>query len=112
VRRSLEAAAGAYTVLGLFDDVVDLPGHVDYGFLDDYAIYGAAWPPSGSLEVEACGANLDHAPYAALPDKGTFSLGGAPDAARNDLATAWCRDRTQIGATFPGTPKVRNISCQ
>jgi hypothetical protein len=108
VRRTLPAPAGAYTVLGLFDDT-DPPAHVDYGFLGDFK---GSWLGAAAVDVEACGARIDRAIYDALPDMGTFSLGGAPDAARNDLPASWCTDATQVGPAFPGTPKVRNIACQ
>jgi len=110
VRRSLAAAARSYTVLGLFDDA-DPPPHVDYGFLGDFSAHERAWVDQGAVEVETCGALIDHAPYDLLPDKGTHSLGGAPDANRNDLPASWCTDATQVGATFPGTPRSQNIRC-
>jgi len=107
VRRSLEAAAGGYTVLGLFDDA-DPPPHVDYGFLGDYE---GSWLSPAFLDVESCGTRVDRVVYDALPPMGTFSLGGVPDANRNDLAASWCTDATQVGATFPGTPRSQNIRC-
>jgi len=107
VRRSLLAAPGSYTVLGLFDDT-DPPTHVDYGFLDDYE---GGWIAQGAIEVESCDASIDHAQYGPLPRMGTYSLGGAPDANRNDLAASWCTDATQVGTTAPGTPKSANIAC-
>jgi hypothetical protein len=107
VRRTLEAPAGSYTVLGLFDDA-DPPSHVDYGFLGDYT---GSWLEAGAVDVEACGTRLDRALYDSLPPRGTFSLGGVPDANRNDLPASWCTDQRQVGATFPGTPKSPNLGC-
>jgi hypothetical protein len=107
VRRSLEVAPGGYAVLGLFDDA-DPPPHVDYGFLGDDR---GGWLAAAAIDVEACGAQIDRASYGPLPARGSYSLGGAPDAERNDLPTSWCTDATQIGPACPGTPGVRNIGC-
>jgi hypothetical protein len=107
VRRSLVAAPGSYTVLGLFDDT-DPPPHVDYGFLGDYP---GTWLAAAALDVEACGARIDRAIYDSLPRMGTFSLGGAPNADRNDFPASWCTDATQVGTSFPGTPGNPNIGC-
>lgn len=111
VRRSLAAAPGGYTVLGLFDDV-DPPPHVDYGFLVDYAAADRTWVGGrGAIHVDSCGAEIDRAPYVPRSEPGTYSLGGAPDARRNDDELLWCTDRTQVGTTFPGTPRTQNITC-
>ncbi|HWO17690.1 MAG TPA: hypothetical protein VNO30_02905 [Kofleriaceae bacterium] len=107
VRRSLPAAPASYTVLGLFDDD-ELPSHVDYGFAGDHA---GEWLGAAAVDVEACGTRLDRAVYDSLPVRGTFSLGGVPDANRNDLPASWCTDGRQVGATFPGTPKSPNVAC-
>lgn len=114
VRRSTPAAAGSYTVLGLFDGA-EPPPHVDYGFDDDFAP-GAAdpaatWLRTVALHVESCGAELDFAPYQPPAQPGTWSLGGVPDAGRNDAPSSWCRDGTQVGAAFPGTPRSQNVTC-
>jgi hypothetical protein len=98
-------------VLGLFDDT-DPPPHVDYGFLGDFNSSDRSWVTDGLIYVDACGAEIDASTqFKALPRMGTFSLGGTPDANRNDLPTAWCTDATKIGSTFPGTPKSPNIAC-
>jgi hypothetical protein len=111
VRRSLEAAPGSYTVLGLFADT-DPPPHVDYGFLDDFSAADRTWVTRGLIYVESCGARIDASlQFEALPGMGTFSLGGAPDANRNDLTDSWCTDATQVGTSFPGTPRSPNITC-
>jgi hypothetical protein len=107
VRRSVIFPVAGYAVLGLFDDA-DPPSHVDYGFLGDF---DGGWLGAAAVDVEACGTRIDRVVYDALPAMGTFSLGGAPDANRNDLAMSWCIDATQVGATFPGTPRSRNITC-
>ncbi len=110
VRRRRDVAPGGYAVLGLFDDA-DPPPHVDYGFLDDFlAEEPRSWPAPAVVEVETCGLLVDRVIYD-RPAMGTFSLDGAPDANRNDLENAWCNDATQVGATFPGTPKSPNIAC-
>jgi hypothetical protein len=114
VRSTVAAPASAYVVLGLFDDN-DRPPHVDYGFLDDFGDAGgdnaAKWMDNRSIHVESCGAPIDRADHDGLPVMGTRSLGGEPDANRNDLAGSWCSDATQVGATFPGTPRRQNITC-
>jgi hypothetical protein len=107
VRRALVAPAGSYTVLGLFDDA-EPPSHVDYGFLGDHT---GSWLGAAAIDVESCGTRLDRAVYDSLPPRGTFSLGGVPDANRNDLPGSWCTDERQVGATFPGTPKSPNLAC-
>jgi hypothetical protein len=110
VRRRLEAAPGSFTVLGLFDDA-EPPSHVHYGLLDDFvAETRRSWVAPGVVAVETCGVLVDQAVYE-RPAAGTYSLGGIPDANRNDLGTAWCNDATQVGATSPGTPKSPNIAC-
>jgi len=107
VRRSLPAAAGSYTVLGLFSDA-DPPPHVDYGF---FLGNGETWLDDATLAVETCGTKLDQVGPYSLPRMGTYSLGGAPDANRNDFPTSWCTDRTLVGPTFPGTPGAPNVAC-
>lgn len=107
VRRDLPVEAGQYAVLGLFDDL-EPPPHVDYGFLGDHR---DTWLSAAAVDVEACGVRVDLVIYDPLPRMGTYSLGGAPNAERNDLATAWCTDGTQIGAAFLGTPQRQNIEC-
>jgi hypothetical protein len=67
-----------------------------------------------SLKVLSCGEIIDRVETAGgytLPDSGTFSLGGVPDAGRNDDLASWCPDRTQVGLSFPGTPGNPNIGC-
>lgn len=109
VRRSLRAEAGSFIVLGMFDDV-DPPPHVDYGFLADFS--AILQINGGAVHVESCGAQIDRVTeHIRLPATGTYSLGGAPDADRNDSGSFWCTDATPIGATFPGTPKTQNITC-
>lgn len=107
VRRALDVRAGAYTVLGLFDDA-DPPAHVDYGFLGDFR---EGWLPRAAVEVTTCGAVVDRMFYDSLPIKGTYSLGGVPDAVNNDVPASWCNDTTQVGAASPGTPRSANIAC-
>jgi hypothetical protein len=110
VRRSVEVAAGAYVVLGLFDDSDGMrPAYVDYGFAVDFH---ATWLSAAAVDVEACGQLVDRAIYDSLPDMGTFSLGTQPpDATSNDLPASWCTDATAVGTTFPGTPQHMNIAC-
>lgn len=108
VRRALPATPDAFTVLGLFDDT-EPPSHVDYGFAGDYR---ESWLAAAAVDVEACDARIDRVIYDALPRMGTLSLGGAPNADRNDLPAAWCTDDTQIGAAFRGTPQHQNIECR
>lgn len=111
VRRSLLAAPASYTVLGLFDDM-DHPAHVDYGFLGDFNVSDRSWVIDGLIYVDACDAQIDASTqFKALPRMGTFSLGGMPDANRNDQPTAWCTDATKVGTIFPGSPRSPNIAC-
>jgi hypothetical protein len=107
VRRSVPAAADSYTVLGLFADAAP-PEHVDYGFSADYR---QGWLSSAAIDVESCGVRIDLAQYDSLPDQGTFSLGGAPDADRNDAPASWCTDATKVGSVYPGTPRGPNLAC-
>ena len=90
IRRNLPAEPDSYTVLGSFDQ--------------------ASWLDTAALDVATCGATIDRVSYS-LPRMGTFSLGGTPDADRNDFPMAWCNDRTQVGTSFPGTPGNPNIAC-
>jgi len=108
VRRSVPAAAGAYTVLGLFPDDDTRPSYVDYGFAGDFHV---SFLPAAAVDVEACGTRIDRAVYDQLPAMGTYSLGVAPDADANDLPTNWCTDGTMAGTTYPGTPQQANIAC-
>lgn len=112
VRRSLPAEPDSYTVLGLFGDS-DLPAHVDYGFFLVGAgkVTDPAWLAKGKIEVASCGALIDSVPFEPLPGKGSYSLGGVPDANRNDVDTSWCTDATQVGESYPGTPGNPNIGC-
>lgn len=106
VRRSLVANAGQYVVLGLVaDDASTRPSYVDYGFLDDF---GATFPSSAVLDVDACGATIDRAQWSSLPSTGSYAVSGAmaPDAGRNDFAQNWCTD-----ATPAGTPQQPNLVC-
>jgi hypothetical protein len=102
VRRSLSVAAGDYVVLGLFLDT-ELPAHVDYGFLDDFS---GSWLSAAAIDVETCNMLVDRAIYDVLPDIGTFSLGGDPDAESNNLPTSWCTDTASAG-----TPGAANTAC-
>lgn len=102
VRRSLTVSAGEYTVLGLFFDG-EGPSHVDYGFLDDF---DGSWLSAAAIDVETCGQRVDLATYDVLPDVGTYSLGGSPDAENNNLPASWCTD-----ATPAGTPGAANNAC-
>jgi hypothetical protein len=103
VRRSLNVAAGSYIVLGLFNDDVTKPSHVDYGFaLDFHQTFLAA----AAVDVEACGELIDRAVYDVLPKTGTYSLGVAPDATENEIPANWC-----INATPEGTPQQPNPPC-
>lgn len=107
VRRSVTVSPGDYAVLGLFFDIDivadQTPAHVDYGFLDDF---NGTWLSAAAVDVETCGLLVDRATYDALPDVGTYSLGGAPDADNNNLPASWCFD-----ATVAGTPGAANTAC-
>lgn len=107
VRRSVPMAAGTYVVLGLFDDAAK-PGYVDYGFAQDFH---ESFYTSAALEVMSCDERIDLVKYDSLPLAGSYSLGGAPTAERNDLPAMWCFDGTMVGSTFPGTPQTPNIGC-
>lgn len=107
VRRATPIAAGGYAVLGMFDDAA-LPPHADYGFAADYT---QTWLASATLDVEACGVQIDRMSYASLPRMGSYSLGGEPDAGRNDTPAAWCTDATMSNGAFPGSPRTANIVC-
>jgi hypothetical protein len=102
VRRALVVAPGEYVVLGLVLDT-DRPAHIDYGFLDDYT---GDWKSAAAIDLESCGARIDLVTYDALPDVGTYSLGGEPDAETNNLPSSWCFDATPFG-----TPGAANNAC-
>lgn len=101
VRSPLPVAAGDYVVLGRFP--TGAPDFVDYNFADDF---DGTWLAAAAIDVENCGELVDLAQYDVLPDVGTFSLGGAPDAEANDLPAAWCNDPTPNG-----TPGAANTAC-
>jgi hypothetical protein len=103
VRRSLEVAAGAYVVLGLVNDDSSKPAYIDYGFALDFHM---GFLSAAAVDVEACGTRIDLARYPDLPDDGTYSLGGTPDANRNEDPAAWC-----INPTAGGTPQQPNPPC-
>jgi hypothetical protein len=108
VRRSVDAPAGGYTVLGLFADV-GLPAYVDYGFAGDFH---TSFLPAAALDVEACGQLIDRVVYDSLPSQGSYELGTAPpDANANDLPASWCTDATMSAGTYPGTPQQPNPPC-
>ena len=93
VRRSLPAAAGSYTVLGLFLDDDTRPAYVDYGFVERLPELVARRPPR-SMSTRAASA-IDRATYDSLPAMGTYSLGAKPPTADgNDFPTTWCTDAT------------------
>ncbi len=109
VRENLDVAAGAYVVLGLFDNAMK-PTYVDYGFAGDFT---EAWLAAAAVDVETCGLQVDRATYDALPRQGTFSLTGAmpPSGSANDDLRMWCTDATMNAATFPGSPQKPNLAC-
>jgi hypothetical protein len=111
VRRSLDAAAGNYTVLGLFDDDdTNRPAYVDYGFAGDF--HDSTWLAAAAVDVDSCGTLIDRAIYDSLPPMGTYSFGGMPPTADgNDFPAAWCADATDVNGAFPGTPQQPNIAC-
>jgi hypothetical protein len=103
VRRPLSIQAGAYIVLGLFNDDATRPPHVDYGFALDFH---QGFLPAAAVDVEACGTLIDRAVYDVLPKTGTYSLGVAPDATQNEIPANWC-----VNATPAGTPQQANPAC-
>jgi len=103
VRRSVSVAAGAYIVLGLVNDDDTKPSYIDYGFALDFH---QGFLPAAAVDVQACDARIDVARYNDLPDVGSYSLGGAPDANRNEDPAAWC-----INATAGGSPRQANPPC-
>lgn len=103
VRRSLIVDAGAYSVLGLFNDDATRPSHVDYGFALDFH---QGFLAAAAVDVEACGTLIDRAVYDVLPKTGTYSLGVAPDATANEIPANWC-----VNATPEGTPQQANPAC-
>lgn len=111
VRRSVLAAPGSYTVLGLDDDD-DRASYLDYGFLVDYH---ASWLSSAAVDVEACGELIDRARYSSLPREGSYSLGTMPPTAlENEVDANWCIDPTLDstgGFPIPGTPQQANAVC-
>jgi hypothetical protein len=109
VRRSLTVPAGAYVVLGRFDDE-HRPAHVDYGFVLNFD-FEVGWKDPAVLGVDSCSTEIDRTPYKDLPTEGTYSFGGPPDAATNDSPADWCGDMTSVSSTFPGTPGAPNKAC-
>jgi hypothetical protein len=112
----VEVPLGAYVVLGRDDDRTR-PAHMDYGYELDVA---SDLPPSGKIEVEACGELLDSMTYRELPVLGTLALDGAlePTAAVNDEPANLCGDATepspdgpQTELGVPGTPGEANRPC-
>jgi hypothetical protein len=112
----VEVPLGAYVVLGREDDR-HRSAHVDYGYEVDVV---GDLPPSGKVEVEACGELLDTVTYRDLPVLGSLALDGAlpPTAGANDDQASWCADatepplggpQTEIGV--PGTPGEENRPC-
>ncbi len=108
VRRSLIAAPGSYTVLGLADDTAR-EAHVDYGFLSDFR---TSFPGASAVDVEACNRRVDLARYDSLPRNGSYSLGAnPPDATANDLPANWCTNPSATAAGVAGTPQQANAAC-
>lgn len=101
IRTSLPLAADGYATLGQFAS--DPPSYVDYAMANDYT---TTWLAGAAIDLDACGAIVDRMQYAALPTTGTYSLGGAPSADRNDLTTSWCTNPTAAG-----TPQQANPAC-
>lgn len=108
VRRSVTAAPGSYTVLGLADDA-NLESYLDYGFLVDYH---AGWLSTAAVDVEACNQLIDRTDYDSLPLVGTRSLSVPPTESANDLPLNWCTDETVLTpGSFPGSPQQAHIAC-
>ncbi|MDX2088551.1 MAG: hypothetical protein SFX73_11915 [Kofleriaceae bacterium] len=108
VRRSLPAAAGSYTVLGLDEDG-ELETYLDYSFAVDYQ---GSWLSAAAIDVEVCGGQINRARYDSLPRTGTYSLGTMPpDPDATQDPTKWCTDTTTNNGSFPGTPKRANTAC-
>lgn len=103
VRRSLPVPAGGYVVLGLVDDVIDRPAHIDYGFAGDFHV---GWLAAAAVDVETCGEQVDRARYDNLPKTGTYSFGGTPSPDNNDDLEMWCTNPTS-----EGTPGEMNPPC-
>jgi hypothetical protein len=112
----VEVPLGEFVVLGR-DEEVNRPAHMDYGYAGDVA---SDLPPSGKIEVEACGVLADVASYQGLPVLGTLAFDGAqePSADANDDRTSWCVDETepplegpQTEIGVPGTPGEANPPC-
>ena len=110
VRDHVNAAAGSYTVLGLFLNDDTRPMHVDYGFAQDFT---EMWLSAAAIDVETCGQLVDRATYDALPKMGSFSLTGAmmPDSNTNDDLRNWCTNSAMVGGVYPGSPKQANPPC-
>jgi hypothetical protein len=103
VRRSVTVAAGGYVVLGNVNDDETRPAFINYGFALDFH---QSFLPAAAVDVQACDVRIDLARYPDLPDVGSYSLGGPPDANRNEDPAAWC-----INATPGGTPGQPNPPC-
>ncbi len=109
VRRAVVVAAGAYATLGLVPDDSSRPDYIDYGIAGDFH---TSFLAAAAVDVEACGLRIDRVTYDVLPAMGTYSLGASPPSAdNNDLPANWCTDATDLGGTYPGTPRLANISC-
>ncbi len=111
VRDSVNAGAGSYTVLGLFNNDATRPQHVDYGFAGDFT--ESSWLAAAAIDVESCGTLIDRSTYDVLPKMGSFSYDGAmmPDANANDDLRNWCTNPAMIGSSYPGSPKAANPPC-
>ncbi|HWB74380.1 MAG TPA: lamin tail domain-containing protein [Nannocystaceae bacterium] len=131
-------APGGYFVLGIVPDV-NLPDIVDYGLQGNHVNEAdvptaesesgtdavkqendndpvVKMPDAGIITLEACDVMLDKVVYFELPEVGTRSFGGTPDADANDDENAWCTDdvvlemMTGLGAR--GTPGEANRPCE
>lgn len=103
VRTSVPVDAGGYATLGQYGTDEQIPTYIDYAMAGDYT---ETWLTSAAIDVDACGEIVDRLQYAALPTKGTLSLGGEPSADRNDLTTNFCTNPTAAG-----TPQQANPAC-
>ena len=118
VRRSLPVAAGAYVVLGRFDDATR-PAYVDYGWAPDLLTSSGQLRDivsAGAIDADACEQQVDRVVFEALPAAGTYALGvSPPDADANDAAAAWCTDASDdddpITRGLPGSPGEANPPC-
>lgn len=126
VRESVDVAAGGYVVLGGSEVVDDPPATFDYNWYPDFTSADSDNDSDQDAEdrdlldtavvdLEACGVRIDRVVYQDLPPSGTYSLGGDPDAARNDDEQAWCVDTTDDAdpstTGLPGTPGEANHPC-